>query len=173
MLATREATGSGGRESLTVAQWSPLVDITEDEKEYLIKAELPDMKKEDVRLTVENDVLAISGNSRRKTREGHITGSNAPTEASCGASRFRRIQMGARCLPTSKTGCSRYTSRSPREPSRNLSRSRWPRLLVNLGRQGRRSYADRDDGVLLTLRACLVTSPVQSISDAAWRYPLL
>ncbi len=61
MLATREVTGNGGKEALTVAQWSPLVDITEDENEYLIKAELPDMKKEDVRLTVENDVLAISG----------------------------------------------------------------------------------------------------------------
>jgi len=61
MLATREATVNGGKEALRVAQWSPLVDITEDEKEYLIKAELPDMKKEDVRLTVENDVVAISG----------------------------------------------------------------------------------------------------------------
>ena len=61
MLSTREATGNGGKEAMTVAEWSPLVDITEDEKEYLIKAELPDMKKEDVRLTVENDVLAISG----------------------------------------------------------------------------------------------------------------
>ena len=60
-LGTREAPGHGGKEALTVAQWSPLVDITEDEKEYLIKAELPDMKKEDVRLTVENAVLAISG----------------------------------------------------------------------------------------------------------------
>jgi HSP20 family protein len=53
--------GSWGKEALTVAQWSPVVDIMEDEKEYLIKAELPDMKKEDVRLTVENEVLAISG----------------------------------------------------------------------------------------------------------------
>lgn len=61
MLGTRAATGNGGKEALTVAQWSPLVDITEDDKEYLIKAELPDMKKEDVRLTVENEVLAISG----------------------------------------------------------------------------------------------------------------
>ena len=61
MLAARETTGNGGKEALRVAQWSPLVDITEDEKEYLIKAELPDMKKEDVRLTVENDVVAISG----------------------------------------------------------------------------------------------------------------
>jgi HSP20 family protein len=61
LLGTREATSHGGKEALTVAQWSPLVDITEDEKEYLIKAELPDMKKEDVRLTVENEVLAMSG----------------------------------------------------------------------------------------------------------------
>ena len=61
LFAGREATGNGGKETLTVTHWSPLVDIMEDEKEYLIKAELPDMKKEDVRLTVENDVLAMSG----------------------------------------------------------------------------------------------------------------
>ena len=52
-----------------MAQWSPLVDITEDEKEYLIKAELPDMKKEDVRLTVENDVLTISGERKFEKEE--------------------------------------------------------------------------------------------------------
>jgi len=69
MFATREATGNGGKEALTVAQWSPLVDITEDEKEYLIRAELPDMKKEDVRLTVENDVLAISGERKFEKEE--------------------------------------------------------------------------------------------------------
>ena len=50
-----------GKESLTVAEWSPLVDIMETEQEYLIKAEVPDMKKEDVRLRVENEVLTISG----------------------------------------------------------------------------------------------------------------
>lgn len=69
LLGTRAATGHGGKEALTVAQWSPLVDITEDEKEYLIKAELPDMKKEDVRLTVENEVLAISGERKFEQEE--------------------------------------------------------------------------------------------------------
>src|SRR5687767_8499533 len=69
LLVTREATGNGGKEALTVTQWSPLVDITEDEKEYLIKAELPDMKKEDVRLTVENDVLSISGERKFEKEE--------------------------------------------------------------------------------------------------------
>lgn len=69
MLGARETTGNGGKEALTVAQWSPLVDITENEKEYLIKAELPEMKKEDVRLTVENDVLAISGERKFEKEE--------------------------------------------------------------------------------------------------------
>jgi len=69
MFGTREATGDGGKEALTVAQWSPLVDIAEDEKGYLIKAELPDMKKEDVRLTVENDVLVISGERKLEKEE--------------------------------------------------------------------------------------------------------
>ena len=69
LFATREPTGNGGKEALTVAQWSPLVDITEDGKEYLIQAELPDMKKEDVRLTVENGVLAISGERKFEKEE--------------------------------------------------------------------------------------------------------
>lgn len=69
-LGTREAAaGTGGKEALTVAEWSPLVDITEDEKEYLIKAELPETKKENVRLTVEDNVLAISGERKFEKEE--------------------------------------------------------------------------------------------------------
>jgi HSP20 family protein len=69
IFGARQTAGNGGKEALTVAEWSPLVDITEDEKEYLIKAELPEMKKEDVRLTVENDVLAISGERKFEKEE--------------------------------------------------------------------------------------------------------
>ena len=50
-----------GKEEMTVAQWLPPVDITEDEKGYLIKAELPEVRKEDVKVTVENGVLTICG----------------------------------------------------------------------------------------------------------------
>ena len=42
-------------------EWSPLVDISEDDKEYLIKAELPDVKKEDVKVTAEAGTLTIMG----------------------------------------------------------------------------------------------------------------
>src|SRR5262245_33855722 len=57
------------------AEWAPLVDIDEDEKEYTIKAELPDIKKEDVKVSVENDMLLISGErkmeSEKKTKKHH------------------------------------------------------------------------------------------------------
>ncbi len=46
-----------------------MVDITEDDKEYLIKAELPEIKKEDVKITVQNNVLAISGERKYEKEE--------------------------------------------------------------------------------------------------------
>lgn len=59
----------GGKEAMTVAEWAPLVDITEDDKEYLIKAELPEVKKEDVKVTVENGVLTITGERKFEKEE--------------------------------------------------------------------------------------------------------
>jgi HSP20 family protein len=57
------------KEALTVAEWSPLVDITEDDKEYLIKAELPEMKKEEIKISVHEDVLSISGERKYEKEE--------------------------------------------------------------------------------------------------------
>src|SRR5213593_1956132 len=48
-------------EALAVAEWAPLVDIVEHDTEYLIKAELPEVKKDDVKVTVQEDVLTITG----------------------------------------------------------------------------------------------------------------
>lgn len=63
-------TGNGGdKEAMTVAQWSPAVDITEDEMEYLIKAELPEVKKEEVKVNVENGVMTISGERKFEKEE--------------------------------------------------------------------------------------------------------
>lgn len=55
------STGGDKKEAISVAEWSPLVDISEDEKEYVIKAEVPEMKKEEIKITVHDDVLSISG----------------------------------------------------------------------------------------------------------------
>ena len=60
---------ANGREDMTIADWVPTADISEDDKEYLIKAELPDLKKEDVKVTVENGVLTISGERKFEKEE--------------------------------------------------------------------------------------------------------
>jgi HSP20 family protein len=59
----------GGKEAMTVAEWAPLVDISEDEKEYLIKAELPDVKKENVKISVQDGVVSISGDRKYEKEE--------------------------------------------------------------------------------------------------------
>jgi HSP20 family protein len=58
-----------GQESMRVMEWAPLVDITEDEKEYLIKADLPEVKKEDVKISVQDGVLVISGERKYEKEE--------------------------------------------------------------------------------------------------------
>lgn len=59
----------GGWESVTAAEWSPVVDIVEDDKTYVFKAELPDVKKEDVHVRVENGVLTLSGERKFEKEE--------------------------------------------------------------------------------------------------------
>ncbi|MCS6295921.1 MAG: Hsp20/alpha crystallin family protein [Nitrospira sp.] len=64
-----ERSENGKQEAMTVAEWSPLVDITEDEKEYMIKAELPEVKKEDIKLTIQDNVMCISGERKSEKEE--------------------------------------------------------------------------------------------------------
>jgi len=48
-------------ESLPLSAWTPPCDIYETEKEIVLKMELPEMKKEDVHVTLENNVLNLRG----------------------------------------------------------------------------------------------------------------
>jgi len=50
------------------SEWSPAVDISETGEEYLIRAALPAVKKDDVEVTVEDGMLTLSG-SRRQQQE--------------------------------------------------------------------------------------------------------
>ena len=59
----------GYEEPLSVPEWTPLVDISEDTKEYLIKAELPEVKKEDVKITMEDGTLTITGDRKFEKEE--------------------------------------------------------------------------------------------------------
>ncbi|RDJ93656.1 hypothetical protein B4Q13_20465, partial [Lacticaseibacillus rhamnosus] len=51
------------------ATWRPAADITETEKEYLIKAELPEVRKEDVKIELNEGVLTISGERKKEKEE--------------------------------------------------------------------------------------------------------
>src|SRR4030088_3257273 len=53
--------GTGETHSLTVPDWSPEVDISQDNHEYLLKADLPEMKKDDVRVRDQAAILFPSG----------------------------------------------------------------------------------------------------------------
>jgi len=54
---------------MTVAEWAPLVDISEDDQEYRIKAELPEVRKEDVKVTAERGTLTIMGERKFEQTE--------------------------------------------------------------------------------------------------------
>jgi HSP20 family protein len=56
-------------ERFKMPDWSPLVDIIEDDREYLFKADLPEMRKDDVKVTIENGVLYISGERKTEKEE--------------------------------------------------------------------------------------------------------
>ena len=59
----------GQEELVAVAEWSPLVDICENDTEYLIKAELPEVKKEDVKVTAQEGTLTIMGERKFEKEE--------------------------------------------------------------------------------------------------------
>lgn len=50
-------------------QWRPVADISETDTEYLIKAELPEVKKEDIKVTFEQGMLTISGERRQEKKQ--------------------------------------------------------------------------------------------------------
>jgi HSP20 family protein len=72
--------------SLAVADWSPDVDISEDDHGYHLKADLPEIKKDDVRITVEDGILNVSG--ERKIEKEDQKRKFHRIERSCGT--FRR-----------------------------------------------------------------------------------
>ena len=51
------------------ANWNPPVDIQETEKEFVLKADLPDVKKEDVRVEFEDGLLSVEGERKQEKEE--------------------------------------------------------------------------------------------------------
>jgi HSP20 family protein len=62
---------SAGSESPTV--WQPTVDVEEQPEKYIVRAELPGMKLEDIKITVKDDQLVIRGEKHREVEKKDTT----------------------------------------------------------------------------------------------------
>jgi len=60
---------TAGHEAMATGEWAPAVDVSETEKEFLIKADIPEVKKEDVKVTVNEDILVIQGERKQEKEE--------------------------------------------------------------------------------------------------------
>jgi HSP20 family protein len=49
--------------------WTPAVDITEKDDEYLVKVELPGVEKNDVQITLESNILTVKGEKKQEKEE--------------------------------------------------------------------------------------------------------
>lgn len=59
-----------GKDDAVSTAWAPVVDITESEAEYTVKAELPGIAKDDINIEMENGVLTLSGERKFEKTEG-------------------------------------------------------------------------------------------------------
>lgn len=71
----RPALQSGTKDSLAMTDWSPSVDILETAEDFQVKCELPEVKKEDVKVNVSDGLLRIEGERKfdkeDKTKKYH------------------------------------------------------------------------------------------------------
>jgi HSP20 family protein len=57
--------------SFGLSSWTPAVDIAEHDNEFVVKVELPGVSKDDVKITLESNILTIRGEKKqdRETKE--------------------------------------------------------------------------------------------------------
>jgi HSP20 family protein len=72
------------------AQWSPQIDVFEREGDLVVHADLPGVKRDDVEVNVDDDLLTIRGERRQEHREAER--GYRRTERSYG-SFFRQIPL--------------------------------------------------------------------------------
>jgi HSP20 family protein len=55
-----------GRKGNGGALWAPAVDIVDEKDQIKVKADLPGMKKEDIDINLDNDILTIKGEKKEE-----------------------------------------------------------------------------------------------------------
>jgi len=61
--------GNRGEEGVGLSTWTPSVDIFEDEMSFLVKIELPEVLREDVKVNLNENNLSVTGERRLENEE--------------------------------------------------------------------------------------------------------
>lgn len=70
----RAREGDGGDGSAATAEWAPAVDIKEEPDKFILQADLPGVKPEDIDVSMEDGVLTIKGDKKTEAttdKEGY------------------------------------------------------------------------------------------------------
>jgi len=54
--------------SQLLSGWTPALDVYEDKENFIVKAELPSMKREDINVSLHDGALSISGERKSETK---------------------------------------------------------------------------------------------------------
>ena len=65
----RSATPAVDRDGSTVVEWRPVANISETDKEYIVRTELPEVEKKDIQVAVHDGVITIKGERRLERRD--------------------------------------------------------------------------------------------------------
>ena len=60
---------SGGQQRAEVTEWAPAIDVLTENGDLVIRAELPGVKQEDVDITLQDNVLTVSGQRKAEQEE--------------------------------------------------------------------------------------------------------
>lgn len=60
--------GGAGEGSIATAEWTPAVDIKEESDKFVLLADIPGVKPEDIDVSMENGVLTIKGEKKTEAK---------------------------------------------------------------------------------------------------------
>ena len=69
LLAGKDVKRQDGNDTMIMADWVPTVDISETDQEFQIQAELPGVKKEDIKVSVDGNQVSISAEVKKEKEE--------------------------------------------------------------------------------------------------------
>jgi HSP20 family protein len=64
-----ETPGQGGKGAGIADRWIPAMDLVEEDEHYVLRADLPGVKEDDVNIELENNVLSVSGERKHESAD--------------------------------------------------------------------------------------------------------